>query len=98
MRAHLPPRRTEWSADADPDELAVVRRYMAALESGDYAFSCVLTSANQSPAVATYLRAGADGPFEAFGLTVFEVAGGRIAELTVYPPDLYPGFGLPLTR
>ncbi len=35
MRDRLPGQRTEWSAPADPAELAVVRRYMAALESGD---------------------------------------------------------------
>lgn len=35
MRDRLPARRTGWSAVADADELAVVRRYMAALESGD---------------------------------------------------------------
>lgn len=35
MRDRLPVNRTEWSAPADPDEIAVVRRYMAALESGD---------------------------------------------------------------
>jgi RNA polymerase sigma-70 factor (ECF subfamily) len=147
MRDRLPDRRTEWSAPADPEELAVVRTYMAALEKGDeqalgamlaedarcgqapgaggnmtdqpywYAgrdtlvagwapvldgsvrFRCVLTSANHEPAVATYIRASdTDGPFAAFGLTVLAVRDGRIAELTVYPPDLYPAFGLPLSR
>lgn len=60
------------------------------------AFRCVLTTANHEPAVATYVRApGGDGPYAAFGLTVLRVAGGRVAELTVYPATLYPAFGLP---
>ena len=148
MRDRLPGQRTEWSADPDPDELAVVRRYMAALERGDQRelaemlaedaacgqapgaggnmtgepfwyqgrktladgwkpvfegpdrteFRCVLTRANHEPAVATYVRApGSDGPYSAFGLTVLRIAGGRVAELTVFPATLYPAFGLPGT-
>ncbi len=145
MRARLPESRTEWAAPADPAELAVARRYMAALESGDeqaigtmlaedarcaqapwaggdvtgepswyqgrttllagwrpalrrVTFRCLLTSANHEPAVATYVReSGSGGPFQPFGLTVLRVAGGEVAELTVFPAGLYPSFGLPAT-
>jgi len=149
MRAQLPTSRSEWTAPAEPEELAVVHQYMAALESGDeqaigamlaedarcgqapwaggnmtdaphwYSgrstlvagwqpilhgpgrreFRCVLTAANHEPAIAVYVRVpGSDGPFEAFGLDVLRVAGGRIAEISVFGNELYPLFGLPPTQ
>ena len=149
MRTRLPARRSEWTAPAGPEELAVVHRYMAALESGDEQaigamlaedarcgqapwaggnmtddphwytgrstlvdgwqpilhgpgrreFRCVPTTANHEPAIAVYIREpGSDGPFEAFGLDVLRVTGGRIAEISVFGNENYPLFGLPPTH
>jgi RNA polymerase sigma-70 factor (ECF subfamily) len=56
----------------------------------------IATSANCSPALATYVSAG-DGSFSAHGIHVLEITGGRIRRVVVFlDADLLPRFGLPL--
>ncbi|MBB3725017.1 sigma-70 family RNA polymerase sigma factor [Nonomuraea dietziae] len=54
------------------------------------------TTANGQPAVAFYLGRSAEGPHEAWSITVFGLRGERIAEITSFlGPDHFPAFGLP---
>jgi len=58
----------------------------------------VPTRANRQPAVGTYVRVAGGSKYRAFGLAVLRVEDGAVAEVTVFVPDLFPAFGLPLTR
>ncbi|MFC6085927.1 RNA polymerase subunit sigma-70 [Sphaerisporangium aureirubrum] len=57
----------------------------------------VPTRANRQPAVAGYIRAPGDTAYRAQVLNVLRVADGRITDITVFEPRLFPAFGLPLT-
>jgi RNA polymerase sigma-70 factor (ECF subfamily) len=55
-----------------------------------------VTGANRQPALGVYVRPrGSDRPFEAFGLTVLDIADGQVAEVTVFGNDRLPAFELP---
>ncbi|MDQ0379724.1 sigma-70 family RNA polymerase sigma factor [Amycolatopsis thermophila] len=55
-----------------------------------------LTSANGQPAVASYLRSPAGGPFRGWSINVLTPRRGRIAEITSFiGPEHFPAFGLP---
>jgi RNA polymerase sigma-70 factor, ECF subfamily len=56
------------------------------------------TWANRQPAAACYLRRPGETEFRAFALDVLRVEDGRVVEITAFPPDLFPAFGLPATR
>lgn len=53
--------------------------------------------ANRCPVAANYLRAPGDTVFRAQVLNVLRIVDGRIAEITAFGPDRFPGFGLPPT-
>ncbi|MFJ2581075.1 RNA polymerase subunit sigma-70 [Kitasatospora aureofaciens] len=53
------------------------------------------TAANRLPTAASYLRAPGDTRFRAFKFDVLRVERGRIQEITVFGPHLFPAFGLP---
>ncbi|MFC7548992.1 sigma-70 family RNA polymerase sigma factor [Plantactinospora sp. GCM10030261] len=56
----------------------------------------VPTRANRQPAVACYVRpAGADR-YQALGLDVLRIEDGAVAEVTAFPAEVFPAFGLPL--
>jgi RNA polymerase sigma-70 factor (TIGR02960 family) len=55
------------------------------------------TMANRMPTAASYLRAPSHAEFRAFKFDVIRVAGGKVAEVTTFGPELFPAFGLPLT-
>jgi RNA polymerase sigma-70 factor (ECF subfamily) len=55
------------------------------------------TRANRQPAAACYLRAHGDSVYRAFAIDVLRVEGGKVAEITAFPADLFPAFGLPAT-
>jgi RNA polymerase sigma-70 factor (TIGR02960 family) len=55
------------------------------------------TMANRMPTAASYLRAPSDPEFRAFKFDVIRVAGGKVAEVTTFGPELFPAFGLPAT-
>ncbi|MEE4543289.1 RNA polymerase subunit sigma-70 [Streptomyces sp. V4-01] len=57
----------------------------------------VPTRANRMPTAASYLRAPGDQVHRAFKFDVLRIAGGRIAEITTFGPELFPAFGLPPT-
>jgi RNA polymerase sigma-70 factor (ECF subfamily) len=63
-----------------------------ALRDGDWRL--VATRANRMPTAASYLRRPGDTEFRAFKFDVLRVAGGRIAEITTFGPELFPAFGL----
>jgi RNA polymerase sigma-70 factor (ECF subfamily) len=54
--------------------------------------------ANGQPALAAFVQQSPGGPFRAYGLMVFALAGGRIDGITGFAsyPELFPLFGLPL--
>jgi RNA polymerase sigma-70 factor (ECF subfamily) len=53
--------------------------------------------ANRQPGAANYVREAGDTEFRAMALDVLRFEGGRLVEMTAFPPDLFPAFGLPLT-
>jgi RNA polymerase sigma-70 factor, ECF subfamily len=64
---------------------------------GDYRF--VATSANLQPAVAIYHRAPGEPLFRLTALEVLRIEGGEITEIVDFNlPELYPAFGLAMTR
>ena len=57
----------------------------------------VPTWANRQPAAACYLRRPGESGFRAFSIDVLRVEDGEVVELTAFPADLFPAFGLPTT-
>jgi RNA polymerase sigma-70 factor (ECF subfamily) len=55
------------------------------------------TWANRQPAAACYLRRPGETRYQAFAIDVLRVEGGKVAEITAFPADLFPAFGLPAT-
>ncbi|MFB9181098.1 RNA polymerase subunit sigma-70 [Dactylosporangium sucinum] len=66
-----------------------------AFNSGMGEWRLVPTSANRTPAAASYLRAPGDDRFRAFKLDVVRMAGGKVAEFTTFGPGFFERFGLP---
>jgi RNA polymerase sigma-70 factor (TIGR02960 family) len=66
-----------------------------ALSEGEWRL--VPTYANRMPTAASYLRRPGDSEFRAFKFDVLRIAGGRIAEITTFGPELFEIFGLPAT-
>lgn len=56
---------------------------------------CMLTSANLQPAVACYHRGPGDPDFRPLGLDVLRVEDGMIAEIVMFPGEVFASFGLP---
>ncbi len=54
-------------------------------------------SANGQPALASWIRMPGKSVWRAFDIVVVRIEAGAIAELDVFPPDLFPTFRLPLT-
>jgi RNA polymerase sigma-70 factor (ECF subfamily) len=57
----------------------------------------VPAAANRQPTLAAYVRRPGDGVYRAFGLDVFRVEDGLIAELTAFETTAFAAFGLPPT-
>ncbi|MEU0541403.1 sigma-70 family RNA polymerase sigma factor [Nocardia sp. NPDC005978] len=57
----------------------------------------VSTRANRQPALAHYIRPPGGRAFEAKVLDLLQIADGRIVEITSFPAELFPAFGLPPT-
>jgi RNA polymerase sigma-70 factor (ECF subfamily) len=57
----------------------------------------VPTRANRQPAVAGYVRLPGEIEYRAQVLNVLRVEDGKIVEITVFEPHLFPAFDLPLT-
>jgi RNA polymerase sigma-70 factor (ECF subfamily) len=55
----------------------------------------VVAGANLQPAVAHYLLAPGEPEYRALALDVLRVVHGEIAEITGFPADVFPAFGLP---
>jgi RNA polymerase sigma-70 factor, ECF subfamily len=53
--------------------------------------------ANRQPGAANYVREPGDSEFRAMALDVLRFEGGRLVEMTAFPPELFPAFGLPRT-
>jgi RNA polymerase sigma-70 factor (ECF subfamily) len=58
---------------------------------------CVVTHANLQPAVACYVCRPGDSVWRALALEVLRIEDGLIVEIVVFPPDVFPGFRLPMT-
>ena len=57
----------------------------------------LLTRANMQPAVACYLRQPGDSEYRPLGLDVIRIEEGLVAEIVMFPPNLFPAFDLPPT-
>ena len=57
---------------------------------------CVATHANLQPAVAEYVCPPGDSTWRALTLVVLGIEDGLIVEVVVFPPDIFPAFGLPI--
>jgi RNA polymerase sigma-70 factor (ECF subfamily) len=55
------------------------------------------TWANRQPAAACYLRRPGEVEYRAFAIDVLRVEDGKVMEITTFPADLFPAFGLPAT-
>jgi RNA polymerase sigma-70 factor (ECF subfamily) len=53
--------------------------------------------ANRQPGAANYVREPGGTEFRAMALDVLRFEAGRLLEMTAFPPELFPAFGLPLT-
>jgi RNA polymerase sigma-70 factor (ECF subfamily) len=53
--------------------------------------------ANRQPAAACYLRRPGKTEYQAFSIDVLRVEGGKVMEITAFPAELFPAFGLPAT-
>ena len=51
--------------------------------------------ANRQPGAANYVREPGDTEFRAMALDVLRFEGGRLVEMTAFPPELFAAFGLP---
>jgi RNA polymerase sigma-70 factor (ECF subfamily) len=58
----------------------------------------VAVTANRRPAVASYVRLPGSPRFSAFALAVLTIVDGLIGEVQAFTPDVFPAFGLPLSR
>jgi RNA polymerase sigma-70 factor, ECF subfamily len=57
----------------------------------------IVTRANMQPCVACYRQMPGDSEFKPLALDVIRIEDGVIAEITTFPPELFPAFGLPET-
>ena len=55
----------------------------------------VVTRANMQPAVACYRQVPGEPRFTPLALDVIRIEGGSIREITTFPEELFPAFGLP---
>ncbi len=60
-------------------------------------FRCLPVRANGQPAVAVYLRRPDDSEYRPLALDVLRLEDGLVAEVVVFPPRVFPAFGLPAT-
>jgi RNA polymerase sigma-70 factor, ECF subfamily len=91
----MPPQPT-WVAGRDD-----VMRYLTANGFGSPEvigdLRLVPVRANRQPAAANYVREPGGTEFRAMALDVLRFEGGRLVEMTAFPPDLFAAFGLPPT-
>jgi RNA polymerase sigma-70 factor, ECF subfamily len=59
--------------------------------------TCIVTRANMQPGVACYRQIPGESDFKPLALDVIRIEDGMIAEITTFPPELFPAFGLPET-
>ena len=55
----------------------------------------IVTRANMQPVVACYRELPGESEFKPLALDVIRIEGGAIAEITTFPAELFPAFGLP---
>ena len=75
---------------------AIVAAWTPALhDPGAVAFRFMATRANRQPAAAAYARGAGESAFQPFGLSVLRLEDGTVTDISTFPPDLFPAFGLP---
>jgi RNA polymerase sigma-70 factor (ECF subfamily) len=75
---------------------AIIEAWAPTLHGPDaLTFRFMATRANRQPAAASYVRAAGETQFEPFALSVLRLEGGLVTEVSTFPPDLFPAFGLP---
>lgn len=96
VRFAMPPWPTWWQGR---DTVAAVRARDIEPTSPHYVgdVRLVPTRANRQPAAAIYLRRQGSDDYQAVGMDVLRIEGGRVAEIVGFVPQLFPAFDLPLT-
>ena len=75
---------------------AIMAAWAPALHGPDArAFRFMATRANRQPAAASYVRTKDETGFAPFALSVLRLEDGMVTEVSTFPPDLFPAFGLP---
>jgi RNA polymerase sigma-70 factor, ECF subfamily len=90
----MPPQPT-WVVGRDE-----VMRFLVANQFGSPQFGelrLLPVRANRQPGAANYVRAPGDTQFRAMALDVLRFEHGRLVDITAFPPELFPAFGLPPT-
>ena len=75
-----------------------IMRFLAEHEFGTPEFGrlrLLPVRANRQPGAANYVRAPGDTQFRGLALDVLRFEEGRLVEMTAFPPELFPAFGLP---
>jgi RNA polymerase sigma-70 factor (ECF subfamily) len=86
----MPPQ-PEWFAGRE-----AVGRFLASLLAADRRYRLLPLGANAGPAVAVYRRMTSNAAYEAAGIILLAIRGGRVAQMTRFTfPRLFPLFGLP---
>jgi RNA polymerase sigma-70 factor (ECF subfamily) len=77
---------------------AIIAAWAPALHGPDsLEFRFMPVYANRQPTAASYVRArGSEEEFRPFALTVLRIEGDRVLDISTFPAELFPAFGLPL--
>ncbi|MDN3352074.1 RNA polymerase subunit sigma-70 [Actinomadura sp. DC4] len=76
--------------------MAIIAAWAPALHGPHaLAFRFMATRANRQPAAASYVRGEGESAFQPFGLSVLRLEAGTVTDVSTFPPDLFPAFGLP---
>lgn len=77
---------------------AIIAAWAPALHGPDsMEFRFMPAEANRQPAAASYVRRRGEEDFRPFALTVLRIEAGMVMDVSTFPPDLFPAFGLSVT-
>jgi RNA polymerase sigma-70 factor, ECF subfamily len=64
---------------------------------GALEFRFMPARANRQPAAASYIRLPGEQDYRPYALTVLRVESGTVTDISIFGPDLFPAFDLPMT-
>ena len=92
---------TRFAMPPTPETFVGAETIVDAWRSGGFgdpdfgAMRCLVTRANMQPAVACYVRRPGEAAYRPMAIDVLRIEDGLIAEIIVFPPDVFASFGLP---